>query len=154
METTVDKKDIPMRYSVKSLTIHQLAVLINQFNQMDEKNDFQALLMTPFGLLKCDIDFKDNAEEDDNSEFIVPVDKSKNLYKVDLSHLIKIRHDLVKKMTEEDNNIKIIDNGATLSLKNVEIFKDSLTEPIGSIGQMLVFADQISAFTLVPRNSN
>jgi hypothetical protein len=135
-----------VRYSSKALSIHQLDALIKHFKELDNKNDFQILIMTPYGFIKGDLE----AISDGETKFVTENQDNPGTFKVDLSHLLKMRNEHLVKL-EDDEKIVIVDNGATLNFRNVEIYKDDFVDPIVNLEQMLVFADQIISFSIVPR---
>lgn len=149
MTEKIENKKI--RYSNKAMTIYQLKTLVEFFNEKDEKNDFQILLITPFGFIKGDLE-EINENKDD---FISLKQKSPDTpdtysYDVDISYLIKLRSEHLSELQSE-KEVVIVDNGATLNFRNVEVYKDNLSNPIATFEQMLVFADQIISFSIVPR---
>ncbi|MBH0174709.1 hypothetical protein IHV09_14165 [Fictibacillus sp. 23RED33] len=148
MTKAVEEKNSIDKYSLKAITIQQLGFLTQKFNKMNINNDFQLLLMTQFGFIKCDLELE--IPEDD--DFFTPIPNQEDRYQLNLSYLLKQRKEVVK-MFEEKGPIEFVDNGTTLSLKNVSIFKDDMLNPIARLEQMLVFADQISGLTIVPRNN-
>lgn len=151
-ETMTEKiENKKIRYSNKAMTIYQLKTLVEFFNEKDEKNDFQILLITPFGFIKGDLE-EINENKDD---FISLKQKSPDTpdtysYDVDISYLIKLRSEHLSELQSE-KEVVIVDNGATLNFRNVEVYKDNLSNPIATFEQMLVFADQIISFSIVPR---
>ena len=137
----------PKRISLKSMTINQLSVLTEQFKELDDKNDFQVLLLTPFGFIKGDL--HEIASEE---ELIQKNPDQENQFSVDLSALITLRSNHIRKLEEEVSELKIVDNGAALNLKNVEVYKDLSQGPIMNTNQLIVFADQVISFSLTPRH--
>ncbi len=134
------------RYSLKATTINSLGLLAKYFNENENGNDYQILLLTPYGFIKGDIE---NIASHDN--FITKTDIP-NKYDVDLSIVYQYRNDALKDAEKDKENINLIDNGAIINLKNVTVYKDNLKEPILTTNQMIVFADQIVSFSLCPRN--
>jgi hypothetical protein len=136
------------RFSIKALTVSALDAIIEVTNKSDSSNDYQILLLTPLGFIKGDI--CDIA----NSDNFITKNESLNNFKIDISYAITQRYKNISILEEENPNIKPIDNGATLNLKNVTIYKENLNNPILSIDQMLIFVDQIISFSMIPRNHN
>ncbi|AUM96139.1 MULTISPECIES: hypothetical protein [Clostridium] len=137
--------------SVKSMDIQLFNGIITYFNNEHDNNDFQILLHTTYGFIKCDI--CDIAESDD---FITSGENSTNSnsenLNVDFSYIVKIKNERLLEFEKENPNLNVCDNGAILNLKNVSIYKDDLKNPILTTNQMLVFLDQIIGFSAIPRN--
>jgi hypothetical protein len=136
------------RFSTKSITIASLDGIIKLAKETDPSNDYQILLLTALGFIKGDIC---DVATDDN---FITKRESLNSYKMDISYAIKQRNRSIDSLEEENPNIKPIDNGATLNLKNVTVYKEDFNNPILSIDQMLIFADQIISFSMISRNHN
>lgn len=136
------------RFSIKALTISSLNGIIEVAKKTDSSNDYQILLLTPLGFIKGDIC---NIANSDN---FITKNESLNNFKIDISYAITQRNKSISILEEENPNIKPIDNGATLNLKNVTIYKENFINPILSIDQMLIFVDQIISFSMIPRNHN
>ncbi|NFO72181.1 hypothetical protein FDC51_18905 [Clostridium botulinum] len=137
--------------SVKFIDIQLFNGMITYFNTQHENNDFQILLHTTYGFIKCDIC---NADPSDN--FITPknpMDPNSSNVNVDFSYIVKIKNERLLKFEEENPNLNVCDNGAILNLKNVSVYKDNLNDPVLITEQMLVFADQIIGFSAIPRNN-
>lgn len=132
------------RFSLKSITLQSLSVMLDYFNK-DNNNDLQVLLLTPFGFIKGDICPVNNGES------FITEGASENQFTVDFSYVVKSRTDVVFSLEEDNPNIKPVDNAAVLNLKNVTIYKDNLNNPILTTNQYLVFVDQIIGFSPVPR---
>jgi len=152
-------KEIPLpncmknNLSIKAIDLQALNGIIKIFNEQNDKNDFQILLHTTYGFIKCDI--CDIAKED-NAITIVENpntinEENSKMFTVDFSYLAKIRNDTLLEYEKENPEIKPCDNGHILSLKNVSLYKDNLDSPVFSINQMVVFLDQIIGFSPIPR---
>ncbi|OLN21619.1 hypothetical protein BTO30_14150 [Domibacillus antri] len=133
------------RVSLKAMTIHSLQIMIDQFKELSPNNDFQILLLTPFGFIAGDLEALASTEE-----MLSPNENSN--FNFDVSAVVTTRNEFVNKMKDENPAVEVIDNGAALNFKNVRVFKDQLCEPILNMNQMLVFADQIISFSIVPRD--
>lgn len=134
------------RLSLKSFTINQVALLIDQAKEYGD-NDFQILLLTSYGFIKGDL--LENAAED---ELLMANQESSNQLTIDLSSLTPMRANLIKGMKEKEPDLEIVDNGATLNLKNVEIYKNDLSNPVLRTNQMIVFANDVISVSLAPRD--
>lgn len=144
------EKNRKFRFSNKFTSIHNLNVLVELLKKENVDNDYQILLLTPYGFIKGDLE-----EISDKDSFVtIASEQENNPYSttltIDLSYLVKLRAESLKKLQEE-KDVEIIDNGGTLNFRNVEIYKDNLIEPIAKLSQMLVFVDQIISFSLIPR---
>jgi len=142
------KNEIPNclkdRISFKSVTLHSLNTIIEHCNE--NGNDFQILLLTPYGFIKGDIsDFG-------NKENFVSKTNVENKFDIDFSYIINSRDDYMSELEKDNPNIKPIDNGAVLNLKNVTIYKNDLANPVLTINQYMVFVDQIIGFYPIYRN--
>ena len=133
------------KFSSKAITIHQLNFLVKYFREKDESNDFQLLLLTPFGFIKGDLE-----EIIGEENFFSENENLPGTYKVDLSYAVTLRRQFFEKL-EAEESIEIVDNGAILNFKNAQVFTDNLSQPIATFDQHLVFADQIISFSIVPR---
>ncbi|SFL80888.1 hypothetical protein [Salibacterium qingdaonense] len=136
-----------MNLSAKFITVNQLEIVINQLKEIGDDNDFQVLLMTPFGFLKGDIE-----DITDKDGFMVDSPDNPDAMRIDLSYLVKMKNDFLK--DPENQHIEITNDDGTLNLVNVEIYKDTFLNPIATLPQMLVFVDQIISCAIVPRENN
>lgn len=134
------------RISLKSYTVNQVGLLTEQLKKMGD-NDFQVLLLTAYGFIKGDLS-KISSEE----SVITAQSEQENRASVDLSSLISMRENLIDEIKSEEPDLEIVDNGATLNLENVEIYKDQFENPVFKTNQMLVFANDVISVSLIPRD--
>lgn len=135
------------RLSLKAMTINQLQVLIEKVKEIGSPDDFQVLLLTPYGFIKGDL-----VAFAPQKELFNTISEQPIKMEVDLSSLVSIRGNAVNKLKEENPKLEIVDNGAVLNMKNVEIYKDQIIEPVIKMNQMIVFADQVISFSLIPKD--
>lgn len=136
------------RFSSKAITIASLSALTNILNSENSSEDYQILLLTSYGFIKGDLCETVNIKDSTS------IDEATNKTTLDISFILNNRLELISDMEKENPNIKPTDNGATLNLKNVKIYKDNLLNPILTLGQMLVFVDKIIGIYLIPRDHN
>lgn len=140
--------------SIKAIDLHIFKGMIKHFNGEHDNNDFQILLHTTYGFIKCDI--CDIVQNDDfitvveNPE-IINAENSKTI-NVDFSYIARVRNNQLLEFEKENPELKPCDNGSILNLRNVSIYKDNLISPILNTDQMIVFLDQIIGFSAIPRN--
>lgn len=130
--------------SVKKTTLDSLDILIKYAKSHNK--DYQALLLTPFGFIQGDI--TENATKDT----FITIDENTNSSIVDISFILQTTNESISALESENPELKVIDDGFTINLKNVTIFKNNFQQPMVSLDQMVVFVDQIVSFTLVPRD--
>lgn len=134
------------RISLKSLTINQIGLLAEQIKEMGDR-DYQVLLLTPYGFIKGDL------LENASMEKVITSDPDQaNQASIDLSAFTSMRAEHVNELKEENPDLEIVDNGATLNLKNVEVYKDQISDPVLTLSQMLVFANEVIGVSLIPRD--
>lgn len=135
-------------YSYKETTLFTLESIKQTLNSQ-YGTDKQILLLTSYGFIKCDIDL-DTTSESPFKETTI-----ENQYKLDLTCINNFRNAFINKLEEETPNIKIRDNGAILNLKNVTIYSGGLsnvlTGPTIELDEFVIFVDQITGFSLIPR---
>jgi len=134
-------------YSRKIITLLALESIKEALSE--NNSDTQVLLLTSYGFIKCDIDFENN------SKTILKETDIEGKYELDLTSITNLRNSLVDNIKSENPNIKTQDNGAILYLKNVTIYSNGLStapgHPSVNIDQFVIFADQITGFSLIPR---
>lgn len=139
------------RYSSKYISIFALDTIKKALESTN--NDCQVLLLTSYGFIKCDLDFNPSSDNPlrKNSD-------SSNGYSLDLTCISKLRNDTITKLEKESPNIKPVDSGALVYLKNATIYSNGLSSSSANqsvtINEFVVFADQIIGFSLIPRTEN
>ena len=143
-----NSNDKPGTYSRKSATLWALETIKEALNK-NKGTDVQVLLLTSYGFIKCDIDF------DTQSTILLKQTDIEGKYELDLTYITALRNTFVEKLKEETPNVKAQDNGAILYLKNVTIYTNglstALSNPTVTLNDFVIFADQITGFSLIPR---
>ena len=139
MHDTLTPNVLKSEFSRKVIQIRALVALGNNKNKKNLKKKYQLLFVTSGGIITgeyCELFCSDEVCcQFNNSEFdISKVDELAN--KV----LIDAENELV--------NIKLIDNAEFIKLVRVKISPSGNGEPV-MLDQLLVYADQITAFSLV-----
>ncbi|MCY7485781.1 hypothetical protein [Paenibacillus alvei] len=134
-------------YSSKGTTLMCLKGITDVINKNYPDSEKQVLLLTPYGFIKGDL--HDN--NDDTEKLLSKTDDDK--YCLDLSVVTRYKKDALENAEKENgSNISVVGDGSTLNLKNVTVYKDDLRNPVLNIDQLIVFADQVISFSLVPKD--
>lgn len=135
-------------FSSKFLTLATLGN-INEFLK-DNGADFQALILTPYGFITCDLELEKTSD--------TPLRKTetKNNYTLDLTCLRSLVNESMVDYESTAPDIKPRDNGTFLNLKNVTIYSnglnDSIATPAVKMDEFVIFVDHIIGFSLISRN--
>lgn len=145
---TETPKSINNTYSVKNATLISLESIKRTLAEEYDTN-VQVLLFTAYGFIKCDIDF------DKPTNNIFATTGQENIYKVNLNSLNIYRNAYVNEVESDNPDVKPIDNGSSLHLKNVTIYSNAMTasmaHPSVTFDSFVIFVDQIIGFSLTPR---
>lgn len=140
------KNNLINKISLKAVTLNSLRAMIESLNKTGI-NDFQALILTPFGFITGDI-----SVELSNKENYITYSEDKTNYTIDISYVNEMKQNYISKYKKKNPEICFVDNPTFLNLKNVTFYKDDFKTPILTINQYLIFVDQIIGFSLIPRD--
>lgn len=129
------------RFSLKALTVIGVDALRKAYT-----SDYQMMFVTPYGIICGDLD------EVQTIEKLKSEIKAEGSAKVDLSLAIEGRNTILKDLESDGKTLMISDSGGVINLKNVAVYRDDMRNPVFITDGLLLFADQIIAVSLIPRD--
>ncbi|KXS37990.1 MAG: hypothetical protein AWU54_2252 [Candidatus Frackibacter sp. T328-2] len=154
---TEEIKSLKNKVSPKTITLDALKSLIDIFNGNEETlpseleesfldeegeaiNNFKAILLTPVAQIEGDI-------VNINPKFTVESENNNKL-SIDLSGVLQLRNSRIKALEEQNGDLKFMDSGAFISVKNAKLSPLSNPDVTHNYPQLILFADQIIGFTI------
>ena len=111
-------KGMENRISLKKMTFNILEDSLMAFKEISESNNSKVILLTALGIIKGRL-----------SPFVEGID-------------------FIKQSEEDHPNVELVDNGAFISLHEVELISASNPNKTINLPQMIIFVDQIIGFSL------
>jgi len=139
-------KIVENRVSLKSMTLSALNSCISVLNDLAEQNNLRVVLLTPSGIIKGKI--VPVVEIVEGNEFLKQISPENSSFEADISFVYALRQKTLIEWEKENPNLQVVDNGAFINLKDVELTSPSTPGIKNNFSQLIVFVDQIVGFSL------
>ena len=139
MHDTLAPNVLKSEFSRKVIQIRSLIAIGESITRKDPSKQFKLELITPSGIITgdyCEPFCSDSCRPESDDTFI------------DISKINELANKVLIDAESELINIKLVDNAAFIKFKNASI-QPLGSEIIKSYNQLIIYADQITAFTLV-----
>lgn len=141
MQDTITPNVLKARFSRKVIQVKALAAMADNMNRQNKDKQYQLLVITSAGKITGDY-----CETYCSDEECCLTDD--NLF--DVSMINEFANKVLIDAENEIVNIEVIDNGHFIKFNNAKITHNG-SDQVSELSQIIIFADQIVAFTLIEK---